>query len=299
MTEILQSIFPIDQHVWVHNPQPHTTLSKNQSLLVLGEQNWQLLALPMQAAVSEATKGGQVLFIAPHRITSLPPRVSGMPHPTPVTMQNIRFLYANNVYELQSYLGSLHHQPPQQLPTLIVVDGVEHYAKCTLDIYVNTELEQSDEPQPGPSNRPDPKPNDKSIKKDIKSTSLMVVYTQLGTSKVKLPEVEKIAYYTFQQVWTLTNTKKVKNATDIDYKLSQGFHDKAFEITFTHVDSNKPNTSSHLHLNQILLCIEEEKDLEEKGTKEKEKLLKGDKCDSVSNTAMHIQEVMQRYSKNF
>ncbi|XP_076041343.1 uncharacterized protein LOC143025490 isoform X3 [Oratosquilla oratoria] len=236
MTEILQSIFPIDQHVWVHNPQPHTTLSKNQSLLVLGEQNWQLLALPMQAAVSEATKGGQVLFIAPHRITSLPPRVSGMPHPTPVTMQNIRFLYANNVYELQSYLGSLHHQPPQQLPTLIVVDGVEHYAKCTLDIdslsilallsrifavcqeaadfcssinrYVNTELEQSDEPQPGPSNRPDPKPNDKSIKKDIKSTSLMVVYTQLGTSKVKLPEVEKIAYYTFQQVWTLTNTKK-------------------------------------------------------------------------------------------
>ncbi|KAK7072023.1 hypothetical protein SK128_016838 [Halocaridina rubra] len=126
---LLELIFPVGKTLDQLKELSSNQYSPVPSTLIIGQLEEMKTALLMQAAVSEGTTGGQVLFIAPSKLNHLPPSVHGMAQPSSQSMNNIRFLYACHTADLQGYLASVHLTPSRDLPTLIIIDNLQKYVK--------------------------------------------------------------------------------------------------------------------------------------------------------------------------
>lgn len=128
MAGIIERIFPVGSNLAILEELRGGSFSPTPSTFLIGAAQNIKTSLLMQAAVTEGSMGGQVLFVASSKLSRLPPSIHGMPTPSSTTMNNIRFLYANSTQEFQSYLASIHQQQKKDLPSMIIVDDLQKYS---------------------------------------------------------------------------------------------------------------------------------------------------------------------------
>ncbi|CAL4073431.1 unnamed protein product [Meganyctiphanes norvegica] len=128
MAGIMERIFPVGTKLAILEELRGGSFSHTPTTLLFGATHNTKTSLLLQAALTEGSMGGQVLFVASTKLSRLPPSIHGMPTPSSTTMNNIRFLYASSTQELQSYLASIHQQQKKDLPSLIIVDDLQKYS---------------------------------------------------------------------------------------------------------------------------------------------------------------------------
>uniref|UniRef100_UPI00398E60D8 ATPase SWSAP1 n=1 Tax=Pristiophorus japonicus TaxID=55135 RepID=UPI00398E60D8 len=103
------------------------TAQLGKACLLLGEPSCGKSSLLFLAAASQAgQEGGRVLFLAPSAIQALPAPLLRL---EPRSLRRIQFAYPSSAEELLEALASL-HQSPAVLPSLILLDGLEHYLQA-------------------------------------------------------------------------------------------------------------------------------------------------------------------------
>ncbi|XP_045599097.2 uncharacterized protein [Procambarus clarkii] len=268
MAGIMERVFPVGSSLRAMDELRSRKFSPVPTSCIIGPPCSMKTALLMQAAVTEGAGGGQVLFVAPKRLDSLPPSVHGMPRASTSTMNNIKFLYANHTSELQGYLASLHMIPAKDRPTLIIIDDLHYYTTpqdygsvCTIDTATQmanaARLLSLAQESAEYCNTSRTSGRDSSSQHSTScQCSVLVSWTHHNSNTLKLNELEASAKDFCHDVWIMQLNKE-KHKGSAEYLLVE---QSGPSCTISFSARNSP-PSQHLLLHQVTLEVEKTEDL--------------------------------------
>ncbi|BFZ25241.1 hypothetical protein BsWGS_28280 [Bradybaena similaris] len=100
-------------------------------VVIVGPDRVEKTSLVFQAAVSAAASGVKTAYICTHPLRRLPTSIHGMVIPEPSVMNNVDFIYLEEVSELISWFAGAHNR--ENLPGFVIVEDILTYASQICD----------------------------------------------------------------------------------------------------------------------------------------------------------------------